>query len=101
MASSVLENKGKANNYGASTNLSLGVMFTAPSDGYVVCNTAGAYNASAAVEIYGRTQDDSYFRCGGNGNSTYATWPVFIRKGMRVKPYSMTNGGTVFFIPLQ
>ena len=100
MASSVIENKGKANTFGASTNLSQGVMFTAPSDGYVVCATASAYNASAAIEVYGSDNDASYFRLGGNGNSTYATWSVFLRKGMRVKPYSIANGGSVFFVPL-
>ena len=100
MANSVLENKGKANTFGTSTNLSQGVLFTAPSDGFITCSTATAFNATAAVEVYGKDRDDSFIRLGGSGNSTFATWSMFIRKGMRVKPYSITNGGSVFFTPL-
>jgi len=99
MASSVINNPNRANNLGTGVALSQNVQFTCPSDGYIVCSTASANNASAGAEIRGSEGTD-FFRLGGYSNGTYATWSAYVRKGMRITPYTITNGGTVVFRPL-
>lgn len=99
MAVSVLKDPNRANNLGTFVSLSQGVQFTCPSDGYIICSTAPSNNASAAAEIRGSEGTD-FFRLGGYSNGTYATWVANVRKGMRVTPYTITNGGQVVFRPL-
>lgn len=101
MATSTIENKDRANKLGEATSLTQGVMYTFPADGYLICSCAPSNQASAAVEVYGATNDTIYFRLGGYSNNTYATWSMFVRKGMRAKPYTITNTGAVVFRPLQ
>ena len=74
--------------------------YTIPSDGYVIAQCSANPNSKAEVRVYGADGETNYIELGGWGNSTYATYLTFVRKGMRIKVTTVENGGHVIYVPL-
>ncbi len=74
--------------------------YTIPSDGYVIAQCSANPNSKAEVRVYGADGETNYIELGGWGNSTYATYLTFVRKGMRIKVTNVENSGHVIYVPL-
>lgn len=70
-----------------------------PSDGYLsaTCGQAGDARASASLRD---SRGVAITELGGVSNATYATWVVFVKKGMRVRVSGIANNGHVYFYPM-
>lgn len=101
MATSTIIENGKANNLGSVINLNsyTSDFYTFPSDGYIRLDASGGASQTARVDIYGST-NSTPFRIGVNGGNSYPVIATYVRKGMRCKVVSVTNGGIVTFFPI-
>lgn len=101
MATSTIIENGKANDLGSVINISsyTSNFYTFPSDGYIRADASGGASQTARADIYGRT-NSTPFRIGVSGGNSYPVITTYVRKGMRCKVVSVTNGGTVTFFPI-
>lgn len=73
--------------------------YTFPADGYLSATCGAATNAQASASLRDAT-GTAITEIGGFSNGTWATWAVFVRKGMKVKVSGIANNGHVFYYPL-
>lgn len=73
--------------------------YTFPSDGYLATTCGSASNAQASASLRD-ANGNVITELGGLSNGTWATWVVFVRKGMRVRVSGIANNGHVYFYPL-
>lgn len=71
-----------------------------PEDGYINAYAGASTNSVATVKIYGPTSDNSYIRMGGYSNSTYPSWLIYVKKGMKAITEKAENGGVIRYYPL-
>lgn len=73
--------------------------YTFPSDGYLAATCGSSSNAQASASLRD-ANGTAITELGGLSNGTWATWVVFVRKGMRVRVSGIANNGHVYFYPL-
>lgn len=73
--------------------------YTFPSDGYLAATCGSSSNAQASASLRD-ANGTAITELGGLSNGTWATWVVFVRKGMKVKVSGIANNGHVYFYPL-
>lgn len=73
--------------------------YTFPADGYLAATCGASANAQASASLRD-ANGTAITELGGVSNGTWATWAVFVRKGMKVKVSGLANNGHIFYYPL-
>lgn len=72
--------------------------YTFPSDGYLFCTCGANQNAQASVAL--KDANGTYLsEMGGLNSGTWATWVLYVTKGMRCR-VTVANDGHVYFSPM-
>lgn len=72
--------------------------YTFPSDGYLFCTCGANQNAQASVSL--KDASGTYLsELGGLNAGSWATWAIFVKKGMKCRA-TVANDGHVYFAPL-
>lgn len=72
--------------------------YTFLSDGYITAVVTNNSQSNAIAQVKD-SSGTNFFRIGGYGNSTYATYAAFVRKGMKVRTVLVENSGHITFEP--
>lgn len=97
-SSTIVRDLATENSIVSAVTLSQGVAYTCPCDGYLRMDCAGSSTQTAIVDVYG-ADDRGSFRVGHIGGNSYPTTALFVKKGMFLKPATLSNGGKAYFIP--
>lgn len=99
-----LGDKENKKNIGVYTDISsytsISNAYIIPEDGYINAYAGAKANSAAAVKIYGPVSDNNYIRMGGYSNSTYSSWLLYVKKGMKAVTEKVENGGVIRYYPL-